>query len=75
VTYDHLRVDVEFAAAGTLFGHPAARGMVIPVTIGTMCIGTAATEELLTGDLFDAEEDLTPSFNEFGRHAAIRRPR
>ena len=48
-----------FAAEGTLFGHPAARGMGIPVTIGMMPmrIGAAATKELLfTGDLFDAEE-------------------
>ena len=51
--------DIVFAAAGTLFGHPAARGMGIPVTIGTMPyrIGAAATKELLfTGDLLDAEE-------------------
>jgi enoyl-CoA hydratase len=51
--------DIVFAAEGTLFGHPAARGMGIPVTIGTMPmrIGAAATKELLfTGDLFDAEE-------------------
>ena len=48
-----------FAAEGTLFGHPAARGMGIPVTIGMMPmrIGAMATKELLfTGDLFDAEE-------------------
>jgi len=51
--------DLVIAAEGTLFGHPAARGMGIPVTIGTMPmrIGAAATKELLfTGDLFDAEE-------------------
>jgi enoyl-CoA hydratase len=51
--------DIVFAADGTLFGHPAARGMGIPVTIGMMPmrIGAAATKELLfTGDLFDAHE-------------------
>jgi enoyl-CoA hydratase len=51
--------DIVFAADGTLFGHPAARGMGIPVTIGMMPmrIGAMATKELLfTGDLFDAEE-------------------
>ena len=49
--------DIVFAAEGTLFGHPAARGMGIPVTIGMMPmrIGAMATKELLfTGDLFDA---------------------
>jgi enoyl-CoA hydratase len=51
--------DIVLAAEGTLFGHPAARGMGIPVTIGTMPtrIGAQATKELLfTGDLFDAHE-------------------
>jgi enoyl-CoA hydratase len=51
--------DMVFAAEGTLFGHPAARGMGIPVTIGTMPtrIGAQATKELLfTGDLIDAHE-------------------
>jgi enoyl-CoA hydratase len=51
--------DIVFAAEGTLFGHPAARGMGIPVTIGTYAtrIGAAATKELLfTGDLIDAAE-------------------
>ena len=51
--------DVVFAAEGTLFGHPAARGMGIPVTLGMLPvkIGGAATKELLfTGDLIDAGE-------------------
>jgi enoyl-CoA hydratase len=51
--------DIVFAAEGTLFGHPAARGLGIPVTLGMMPIkiGAAATKELLfTGDLIDADE-------------------
>jgi enoyl-CoA hydratase len=51
--------DIVWAAEGTLFGHPAARGMGIPVTVGLLPLkmGAAATKELLfTGDLFDAEE-------------------
>ena len=51
--------DIVFAAEGTLFGHPAARGMGIPVTLGMLPIkiGAAATKELLfTGDLIDAVE-------------------
>ncbi len=51
--------DIVWAAEGTLFGHPAARGMGIPVTVGVvpLRIGAAATKELLfTGDLFDALE-------------------
>ena len=51
--------DIVFAAEGTLFGHPAARGMGIPVTLGMMPmkIGAAATKELLfTGDTIDAVE-------------------
>jgi enoyl-CoA hydratase len=51
--------DIVFAAEGTLFGHPAARGLGIPVTLGMLPvkIGAAATKELLfTGDLIDAEE-------------------
>lgn len=51
--------DIVFAAEGTLFGHPAARGMGIPVTLGMLPIkvGAAAAKELLfTGDLIDAEE-------------------
>ncbi|MCU1503590.1 MAG: hypothetical protein JWM12_2944 [Ilumatobacteraceae bacterium] len=50
--------DIVFAAEGTRFGHPAARGMGIPVTLGMMPmkIGAAATKELLfTGDMIDAE--------------------
>ena len=51
--------DIVWAAEGTLFGHPAARGMGIPVTVGVvpLRIGAAATKELLfTGDLMDAAE-------------------
>src|SRR5215217_8314286 len=51
--------DIVFAAEGTLFGHPAARGMGIPVTLGMLPIkgGAAASKELLfTGDLVDATE-------------------
>ena len=51
--------DIVWAAEGTLFGHPAARGMGIPVTVGMvpLKIGAAATKEFLfTGDLLDAEE-------------------
>ncbi len=51
--------DLVFAARGTRFGHPAARGMGIPVTLGMLPvkIGASATKELLfTGDLFDADE-------------------
>ena len=50
--------DIVFAAEGTRFGHPAARGMGIPLLMGMlpMKIGAAATKELLfTGDLVDAE--------------------
>ena len=50
--------DIVFAATGTQFGHPAGRGMGIPVTLGMLPvkIGGAATKELLfTGDLLDAE--------------------
>jgi enoyl-CoA hydratase len=49
--------DIVFAAEGTRFGHPAARGLGIPPTLGMlpMKIGAAATKELLfTGDLVDA---------------------
>ena len=51
--------DIVFAAEGTLFGHPAARGLGIPITLGMMPvkIGAAATKELLfTGDLIDAAD-------------------
>ena len=51
--------DIVFAAEGTRFGHPAGRGMGIPVTLGMLPvkIGAAATKELLfTGDLIDATE-------------------
>jgi enoyl-CoA hydratase len=51
--------DIVWAAEGTMFGHPAARGMGIPVTVGLLPfkMGAAATKELLfTGDLLDAEE-------------------
>jgi enoyl-CoA hydratase len=51
--------DIVFAAEGTRFGHPAARGLGIPPTLGMlpMKIGAAATKELLfTGDLVDARE-------------------
>ena len=51
--------DIVFAAEGTLFGHPAARGLGIPITLGMLPvkIGAAATKELLfTGDLIDAAE-------------------
>ena len=51
--------DIVFAAEGTLFGHPAARGLGIPMTLGMLPvkIGAAATKELLfTGDLIDAVE-------------------
>lgn len=50
--------DIVFAAEGTRFGHPAARGLGIPPIMGMlpMKIGAAATKELMfTGDLVDAE--------------------
>ena len=50
--------DIVFAAEGTRFGHPAARGMGIPPIMGMlpMKIGAAATKELFfTGDLVDAQ--------------------
>lgn len=53
--------DMVFAAEGTRFGHPAARGLGIPVMVGMLPskIGPAATKELLfTGDLIDAEQAL-----------------
>lgn len=51
--------DIVFAAKDTQFGHPAARGMGIPITLGMLPIrvGLQATKELLfTGDLIDAAE-------------------
>ena len=51
--------DIVFAADGTMFGHPAARGNGIFVTLGMLPvkIGAAATKELLfTGDMFEAEQ-------------------
>lgn len=51
--------DIVFAADNSRFGHPAARGMGIPITLGMLPlkIGPAATKELLfTGDLIDADE-------------------
>jgi enoyl-CoA hydratase len=50
--------DIVFAAEGTRFGHPAARGLGIPLTIGMLAqkIGPSAIKELLfTGDLIDAQ--------------------
>jgi enoyl-CoA hydratase len=50
--------DIVFAAEGTRFGNPAARGLGVPPILGMlpMKIGAAATKELLfTGDLVDAE--------------------
>jgi enoyl-CoA hydratase len=50
--------DIVFAAEGTRFGHPAARGLGVPPIMGMlpMKIGAAATKELLfTGDLVDAQ--------------------
>lgn len=54
--------DIVFAAEGTRFGHPAARGLGIPVMVGTLPsrIGAAQTKELLfTGDLIDAQKALS----------------
>jgi enoyl-CoA hydratase len=51
--------DIVWAAAGTRLGHPAGRGMGIPVTLGMLPvkIGAAATKQLLfTGDLVEAAE-------------------
>ena len=53
--------DIVWAAEGTRFGHPAARALGIPPTLGMLPlkIGAAATKELLfTGDLIDADEAL-----------------
>ncbi|MDQ7911265.1 enoyl-CoA hydratase-related protein [Phytohabitans sp. ZYX-F-186] len=51
--------DLAYAADDALFGHPAARGLGIPPTLGMlpMRIGAARTKELLfTGDPIDAHE-------------------
>lgn len=51
--------DLVYAADDATFGHPAARGMGIPPTLGMLPvkIGAAATKELFfTGDLIDAAE-------------------
>jgi enoyl-CoA hydratase len=53
--------DLAFAAAGTQFGHPASRGVGIPVLMGMLPlkIGAAKTKRLLfTGDLIDADRAL-----------------
>lgn len=50
--------DLTFAAAGTRFGHPAARAVGIPVMLGMLPlkIGAQKTKRILfTGDLIDAE--------------------
>jgi enoyl-CoA hydratase len=51
--------DLVYAAHGASFGHPAARGMGIPPTMGLlpMRIGAARTKELFfTGDIVDGQE-------------------
>lgn len=51
--------DIAYAADDAVFGHPAARGLGIPPTLGLlpMKIGAARTKELLfTGDTVDAAE-------------------
>jgi len=51
--------DITFAAAGTRFGHPAARGVGIPLLLGMLPlkVGASRTKRLLfTGDLIDAAE-------------------
>jgi enoyl-CoA hydratase len=53
--------DLAFAASGTRFGHPAARGVGIPVLMGMLPlkIGPARTKRILfTGDLIDADTAL-----------------
>jgi len=53
--------DLAFAANGTRFGHPAARGVGIPVLMGMLPlkIGAAKTKRILfTGDLVDADAAL-----------------
>jgi enoyl-CoA hydratase len=51
--------DITFAAAGTRFGHPAARGVGIPLLLGMLPlkVGASRTKHLLfTGDLVEAAE-------------------
>jgi enoyl-CoA hydratase len=53
--------DLAFAATGTQFGHPASRGVGIPVMMGMLPlkIGAAKTKRILfTGDLIDADQAL-----------------
>lgn len=53
--------DLAFAASGTRFGHPASRGVGIPVLMGMLPlkIGAARTKRILfTGDLVDADTAL-----------------
>jgi enoyl-CoA hydratase len=53
--------DLAFAASGTRFGHPAARGVGIPILMGMLPlkIGAAKTKRILfTGDLIDADRAL-----------------
>jgi len=51
--------DITFAAAGTRFGHPASRGVGIPLLLGMLPlkVGASRTKHLLfTGDLIEAAE-------------------
>jgi enoyl-CoA hydratase len=51
--------DIAFAAAGTRFGHPASRGVGIPLLLGMLPlkVGASRTKRILfTGDLIDADE-------------------
>jgi len=51
--------DITFAAAGTRFGHPAARAVGIPLMLGMLPlkVGASRTKRILfTGDLIDADE-------------------
>jgi enoyl-CoA hydratase len=51
--------DITFAAAGTRFGHPAARGVGIPLLLGMLPlkVGASRTKRILfTGDLIEAAE-------------------
>ena len=68
--------DLVYAADNARFGHPAARGLGIPPTMGMlpMKIGAARTKELFfTGDTVDAHEAYRLGLVERGR--ARRRPR